>query len=218
LPELTLDWSRGVDGERYIEIIKPLPTTSKGRNFELRRETVGAYDKGKAGLVLEEQTLLVDADSGYVYTKMVGSAFFVGQVMQSLPFWRLIPEGGYDGPKGPKKPTWKAPSGKKPDRVSKFKTTPGQALLYRLNGDYNPLHADPTIGPKMGFKGKLHCTPVVNLKAPSCTACVHITLLPSKCFENSVIRIRQTSNRLNVDSLHPSFLEVLPVASEADFR
>jgi hypothetical protein len=46
----------------------------------LRRETVGAYDKGKAGLVLEEQTLLVDASTDEVYTKMVGSAFFVGQV------------------------------------------------------------------------------------------------------------------------------------------
>jgi len=37
--------------------------------------------------------------------------------------------------------------------ISKFQTSRGQALLYRLNGDYNPLHADPTIGPKMGFKG-----------------------------------------------------------------
>ena len=49
-------------------------------NFELRRETIGAYDKGKAGLVLEEQTFLIDADTGEVYTKMIGSSFFVGQV------------------------------------------------------------------------------------------------------------------------------------------
>jgi peroxisomal enoyl-CoA hydratase 2 len=75
-----IDWSRGVDGERYIEVIKPIPTTSQGKAFELRRETVGAYDKGKAGLVLEEQTLLVDANTGEVYTKLIGSAFFVGQV------------------------------------------------------------------------------------------------------------------------------------------
>lgn len=80
---LIIDWKRGVDGERYIEVIKPIPTTSKGKRFELRRETVGAYDKGKAGIVLEEQTLLVDADSGEVYTKMVGSSFFVGQVNPS---------------------------------------------------------------------------------------------------------------------------------------
>lgn len=81
---LIIDWARGVDGERYIEIIKPIPTTSKGKNFELRRETIGAYDKGKAGLVLEEKTFLVDADSGDVYTKMVGSSFFVGQVLPSM--------------------------------------------------------------------------------------------------------------------------------------
>jgi peroxisomal enoyl-CoA hydratase 2 len=77
---LPIDWSRGVDGERYIEVFKPIPTTSKGKNFELRRETIGAYDKGKVGLVLEEQTLLVDASTGEIYTKMIGSAFFVGQV------------------------------------------------------------------------------------------------------------------------------------------
>ena len=75
-----VDWTRGVDGERYIEIINPIPTTSEGKRFELRRETIGAYDKGKAGLVLEEQVLLVDADSGEVYTKFIGSSFFAGQV------------------------------------------------------------------------------------------------------------------------------------------
>lgn len=73
------DWSRGVDGERYIEIIRPIPTTSAGKKFELRRETIGVYDKGKAGLVLEEQTVLVD-EFGEVYTKFIGSSFFVGQV------------------------------------------------------------------------------------------------------------------------------------------
>ena len=45
---------------------------------------MGAYDKGKAGLVLEEQVLLVDAQSGEVYTKFIGSSFFVGQVLSPL--------------------------------------------------------------------------------------------------------------------------------------
>jgi peroxisomal enoyl-CoA hydratase 2 len=78
------DWTRGVDGERYIKIIKPIPTTSKGKNFELRRETIGAYDKGKAGIIIEEQTLLVDADTGEVYTELIGSAFLVGQAFRSV--------------------------------------------------------------------------------------------------------------------------------------
>jgi peroxisomal enoyl-CoA hydratase 2 len=76
--------SRGVDGERYIEVMKPIPTTSQGRKFELRRETIGAYDKGTSGIVLEEQTLLVDVESGEVYTRLIGSAFFVGQVFVPL--------------------------------------------------------------------------------------------------------------------------------------
>ena len=81
--ELMIDYSRVVDGERYIEIVKPIPTMSAGKKFELRKETIGAYDKGKAGIVIEEQTLLVD-ESGEVYTKIIGSAFFVGQVCLSF--------------------------------------------------------------------------------------------------------------------------------------
>lgn len=56
---------------------------------------------------------------------------------------------------GPKGVNYPPPSGKAPDAVFDFQTTPQTALLYRLNGDYNPLHADPTIGPKMGFKGAI---------------------------------------------------------------
>jgi len=50
----------------------------------LRRETLGVYDKGKVGLVLEEQVLLVDEGTGEVYTKFIGSSFFVGQVFSRI--------------------------------------------------------------------------------------------------------------------------------------
>jgi hypothetical protein len=121
---LTLDWTRGVDGERYIEIIKPIPTTSAGKRFELRRETIGAYDKGIAGLVLEEQTLLIDADSGEIYTKFIGSSFMVGQVPRSPPpvlyFSSRVSvnsRAATEAPKVPKSPRtndWKTPHPPKP--------------------------------------------------------------------------------------------------------
>jgi hypothetical protein len=67
--------------------LKPIPTTSEGKNFELRGTVVGVYDKGKAGTVTEILHELVEKGSGEVYTRIVSSSFAVGQ-------------GGWGGPKG----------------------------------------------------------------------------------------------------------------------
>lgn len=55
---------------------------------------------------------------------------------------------------GPKVPSYPPPS-RKPDQTHTFQTTLETAHLYRLNGDYNPLHADPEPGKKMGFGGTI---------------------------------------------------------------
>ena len=54
-----LDSKRVVDGERSMTFLKPIPTTSEGRSFELRQRVLGVYDKGKPGTVIETQTDLV---------------------------------------------------------------------------------------------------------------------------------------------------------------
>jgi len=77
-----------VDGQRTITFFKPLPPTSAGKTFVLRSKVVGVYDKGKAGTVVETETTLAEK-GGDVYSKAVGSAFFVGQ-------------GNWGGPKGEK--------------------------------------------------------------------------------------------------------------------
>jgi len=136
------DYRRVVDGQRQIFFLKPLPTTSAGKTFELRTKVVGAWDKGKAGSVLDTEQLLVDKESGEVYSRALGSAFFVGQ-------------GNWGGPKGPATQSFPPPAGKKPDAVYTFQTTPETPLLYRLNGDYNPLHATPEPGVQMGFGGSI---------------------------------------------------------------
>ncbi|BFZ57369.1 hypothetical protein PYCC9005_004421 [Savitreella phatthalungensis] len=137
-----LDYNRMVDGERYLEVVKPIPSSSEGRDFVLESTCVGVYDKGKAGLVIETESVLKDNKTGEVYTRMLGSGFAVGQ-------------GGYNGPKGPKKPSYKPPEGVTPSAQDETKLTQEQALLYRLNADYNPLHADPSIGKRMGFPGAI---------------------------------------------------------------
>ena len=134
------DAQRSVDGERGIEIVSPIPTSSAGLDLEVRNRVVGVYDKGGA-MILEAEQELVDAKTAKVYCKMTSTAFGIGQ-------------GGYDGPRGPTKPAVKLPD-RQPDAVHTFKTTPEVALLYRLCGDYNPMHGDEKFGKRAGFKGSI---------------------------------------------------------------
>ena len=123
---------------------EPLPTTSENHRFEVRGKVLGVYDKGKPGTVMETQQDLVDAGTGTLYARLVGSAFFVGQ-------------GEWGGPKGPKAKNFPPPEDdrRRPDAVYEHQTHAESAHLYRLNGDYNPLHATPEPGLGMGFGGTI---------------------------------------------------------------
>ncbi|KAI1103297.1 Thioesterase/thiol ester dehydrase-isomerase [Jackrogersella minutella] len=134
------DARRVVDGQRLVQFLKPLPTTSAGKKFEIRSKVLGVYDKGRPGSVVEIQQDLVDATTGEVYNRAIGSSFYVGQ-------------GNWGGPKGPATENFPPPKGKAPDVEFEDQTSPQTPLLYRLNGDYNPLHAHPEPGKKMGFGG-----------------------------------------------------------------
>ncbi|KAI5811595.1 putative peroxisomal dehydratase [Peziza echinospora] len=136
------DPKRTVDGQRHLTVIKPIPFEGKKGEWELRARCLGVYDKGKAGMVTEMETLLVEKKTGEVYTKIVSSSFSVGQ-------------GGWGGPKGPPTVNYPPPQGKLPDATYTQATSAQSALLYRLNGDYNPLHADPSVGASMRFPGAI---------------------------------------------------------------
>lgn len=134
------DPQRSVDGERGLEIIHPLPVDSAGLDLEVQGRVIGVYDKG-GNMILEGENTLVDTKSGKTYIKFTNTAFGIGQ-------------GGYGGPPGPKKQGYPPPD-RKPDAIHVFKTSPEQALLYRLCGDYNPLHADEEFGKRAGFRGSI---------------------------------------------------------------
>lgn len=137
-----LDPARLVDGQRLMQFFRPLPPSSEGLNFELRTKVLGVYDKGNPGTVMEMQRDIIDKESGQVYVREIGSVFYVGQ-------------GNWGGPKGLATQNFKPPPGKSPDNIEIIQTSPETALLYRLNGDYNPLHATPEPGKKMGFGGTI---------------------------------------------------------------
>ena len=118
-------------GEQDIEIHRPLPTAAQ---IESQVRIAGIYDKGKAALVVLE-----------VATKEQGGAPLFTNRFSLF----LRGEGGFGGEAGPKAGN-EAPS-RAPDLTVESKTLPQQALLYRLSGDKNPLHADPSFAKMGGF-------------------------------------------------------------------
>jgi len=130
IPGVEFNLTQLLHGEQDIEIHRPLPTAAETRTAG---RVLDVFDKGKAALVILEYDTS-DADGPLYTTRM--SAFIRG-------------EGGFGGPSGPK-PGNAAPE-REPDGVVETRTLPQQALLYRLNGDKNPLHADPEFAKMAGF-------------------------------------------------------------------
>ena len=120
-------------GEQRIELHGPIPTSGRLTTTPI---VTAIYDKGKGALVVTE-TETVDSKSKRLFKNVFG-AFARG-------------EGGFGGDRGPSGPR-NAPPERAPDRVVEMKTLPHQALLYRLSGDMNPLHADPGFARLGGFE------------------------------------------------------------------
>ncbi|KAF9429027.1 hypothetical protein BGZ76_001954 [Entomortierella beljakovae] len=133
------DPNKLVHGDQSLQVLRPLPL---GGEFELLTTVTGVYDKGK-GMVIERTTVMVDPKepeaSRKPYVSMKGSAYVRGY-------------GGWNGPKGPQQEAFDPPKDKAPDATYEDKTDEALAILYRLSGDYNPLHIDPAIAPRVGFK------------------------------------------------------------------
>lgn len=123
-----------VHGEQKIELHRPLPPTG---TFTVESRVIGAFDKGKdKGAVLVRESVWRDAAGAPVVT-LTGSTFCRG-------------DGGFGGPSDGAPDPAAVPE-RAPDRSINFRTRPDQALLYRLNGDRNPLHSDPESARRSGF-------------------------------------------------------------------
>ena len=137
-----LDPATGVDGVRLVHgeqslVIHKLPAP-EGEVIGRTRVT-GVVDKGagKGALIFSERTLH-DAASGSLLA-----------TLDSTTFCRA--DGGFGGPAGPVKPVHELPA-RAPDHVEDRATLARAALIYRLSGDYNPLHAEPAVGRAAGFE------------------------------------------------------------------
>jgi acyl dehydratase len=121
-----------VHAEQAITLQRPLAASGRIRVNSWVSEI---YDKGSGALVVVQSEGLDPADGGVVFTER--SASFIRG------------EGGFGGERGPAE-QWQAPD-REPDHTATYPTLPGQALLYRLSGDRNPLHSDPRFATQAGF-------------------------------------------------------------------
>ena len=135
-PRTTVDAGRVVHAEQGFSLNKPIPSAG---TVVGKTRIVDVVDKGTAkGTLLYLEKDLCDVDNGGVIATETRTIMLRG-------------DGGYDGPSGTPRPSPEEPGGE-PDRTVAVATRPEQALLYRLNGDPNPLHLDPAVARKAGFE------------------------------------------------------------------
>jgi len=134
-PGTGVDAVKLVHGEQGLTIHKPLPAT--GEILGITKVT-GLVDRGAGkGALLYSDRIVQDAATGEKLATLSSTTFLRG-------------DGGFGGASGPVKAPHPEPD-RAPDLALDLATRPEQALLYRLNGDYNPLHMDPAVAARAGF-------------------------------------------------------------------
>lgn len=129
-PGIEVNLANVLHGGQSIELHRPIPVKGRARSTA---KVAAVYDKGKAAVIVL-RTEVADAD-GPLWTS--DAQIFVRG------------EGGFGGDRGP---SVKADQPERaPDRIEERKIREEQALLYRLSGDWNPLHADPEFAKMAGF-------------------------------------------------------------------
>ena len=130
-PGVEIDLARVVHGRQEVTVHRPIPVAGSATT---RTRISDIYDKGKAAVIIQESET-VDSEGAPLWTTRSG-IFARG-------------EGGFGGERGPSEKI-EMPE-REPDYVVESPILPQQALLYRLCGDRNPLHADPEFAKAAGF-------------------------------------------------------------------
>jgi acyl dehydratase len=134
-PTAGLDWVNVLHGGESLVVHKPLPAAAR---LTARLRVTDIVDKGEGrGALMHTVREMFDADSGDLLATEGTTWFCRG-------------DGGCGGPGGAMPEAHSVPE-RAPDAVCDLATLPQQALLYRLNGDHNPLHANPEVAAAAGF-------------------------------------------------------------------
>ena len=122
-------------GEQYLEVLKwPIPSSA---TLETSSQVLDVIDKGKASIIATGYTTKDRANGESIFYN-VASMFVRGSGGLTGEYARKYPGLGSK----PAATASNKPPARAPDYIVDFKVGPHQAALYRLSGDYNPLHID----------------------------------------------------------------------------
>jgi len=135
-PETGIDLTKVLHGEQFLTIHKPLPAQGE----VIGRDSIDAiYDKGASkGAVMYMSRRIYAADSGEHLATSSLSTFMRGN-------------GGFGGSAEGQPTPHAIPSDREADLSIALASRPEQAAIYRLSGDWNPLHIDPSFASRAGF-------------------------------------------------------------------
>lgn len=134
-PDLGWDYKQVLHVEQRLQLYRPIPTTA---DLLLNKRIVDLFDRGasRGALFLFEVEGRLAKDDSVIFT--LGASVMARG------------DGGFGGPSGSGPKPHRAPR-REPDLSCDTPTRRDQALLFRLNGDRNPLHADPRAAADAGF-------------------------------------------------------------------
>lgn len=141
-PDTGIDWVKVLHGEQRMRLHKPLPASADivGYNHITHLTDKG---EGKGAIMVTERRL--ETAAGELLATVQQVSFMRGDG----GFSQLHGGQPSDAPLPALQPT---PDDRAPDFTDTQITRPEAALLYRLSGDYNPLHADPAVATSAGFE------------------------------------------------------------------
>jgi len=134
--KLGIDLPKMLHGEQRMKLHRPIPASA---DLVTDMRIVDVLDKGasKGALIYTENVIWEEGNPDPLVT--LGYTLFARG------------DGGFGGPERPAIPIHELPD-RAPDQSFESETRLDQALLYRLNGDFNPLHADPELAKRVGYK------------------------------------------------------------------
>ena len=127
------DRSGMVHYSQDVTLFKPLKPDDR---FVIQGRVEGLYDLKRLAMAV----FVIDA------TDETKEVVIRGEVTLAL-----LKDGRFGGPRPPRSTRVSLPD-RAPDFETRERVPENQALLYRLNGDYNPLHADPGFAAEVGFE------------------------------------------------------------------